>query len=705
METLENKFKQLGLNASRHTHAPVLNVEEMVKEYANKPEIQGLFSKNMFLKDKKGSLFLVSCMHDRAVNLKTLQTILGAKELRFADAALLQSTLGVAPGSVSPLAIVNDKDAKVQVVLDKAFQDAAALNFHPLDASATWTISGGALKTFLDDLGYAPKFVDLDAPAEAAAPAAPEPKKGGDKKAAKKNAAAEKADEGASGKVVLKESGLGLDETKEGNFAEWYTQVLTRSEMLDYYDISGCYILRPWAFAIWEFIQSYFDGKIKASGVQNCYFPMFVSEKALMTEKDHVEGFAPEVAWVTKSGSSDLAEKVAIRPTSETVMYPSYARWIRGHRDLPLRLNQWCNVVRWEFKQPTPFLRTREFLWQEGHTAHATSAEAKEQVYEILDLYRSVYEDLLAVPVVKGIKTEKEKFAGGDYTTTVEGFIPSTGRGIQAATSHGLGQNFAKMFNIVFENENKQKEFAWQTSWGITTRSIGIMVMIHSDNKGLVLPPRIAPQQVVLVPIFYKTDQDAIIAKGKELISTLTKAGIRATLDDRTNYLPGWKFNHWELKGVPIRIELGSRDLQKNEVVLVRRDTGVKTTAPMENLAASINHLLDDIQSSLFAKAKADRDNHIVRAEKWAPFYRGLQEDNMVLCPWCDTTACEESIKERTKGGADTAQTETGEKVQSLGLSAKSLCKPLEQDPIPEGTCCFACSNPAKTWVLFGRSY
>ena len=260
--------------------------------------------------------------------------------------------------------------------------------------------------------------------------------------------------------------------------------------MIDFYDISGCYILRPWSYSIWEAIQDFLDGQIKTLGVQNCYFPMFVSEARLNAEKDHVEGFAPEVAWVTKSGDGELNEPIAIRPTSETIMYPAFANWIHSHRDLPLKLNQWNNVVRWEFKHPTPFLRTREFLWQEGHTAHATLAEADKEVMQILGFYAAVYEELLAVPVIPGKKTEKEKFAGGHYTTTVEAYIPGTGRAIQGATSHNLGQNFGKMFKIEFEDQNGQKAIPWQNSWGLTTRTIGVMVMVHSDDKGLVLPPR-----------------------------------------------------------------------------------------------------------------------------------------------------------------------------------------------------------------------
>lgn len=324
--------------------------------------------------------------------------------------------------------------------------------------------------------------------------------------------------------------------------------------MLDYYSVSGCYILKPWSYTIWESIQEWFNSKIKEMGVENAYFPMFVSSKVLEREKDHIEGFSPEVAWVTRAGQSELEEPIAIRPTSETAMYPYYAKWIKSHRDLPLKLNQWNSVVRWEFKNPQPFLRTREFLWQEGHTAHLRKQEADVEVREILDLYRRVYEELLAVPVIPGIKSEKEKFAGGLYTTTIEGFIPTTGRGIQAATSHCLGQNFSRpeMFNIVVEDPDKdgEKLFAWQNSWGLSTRTIGVMVMIHGDNQGLILPPRVAGIQVVIVPcgVSAKTNKKELYDACDDLAKRLKKAGIRAKSDLREGYTPGYKFNDWEQK-------------------------------------------------------------------------------------------------------------------------------------------------------------
>jgi len=452
------------------------------------------------------------------------------------------------------------------------------------------------------------------------------------------------------------ETKLGVEADKVAQFNDWYTQVITRSDMLDYYDVSGCYILRPWAYGIWQQIQKYFDGEIRELGVENAYFPIFVSKSRLETEKDHIEGFAAEVAWVTKSGKSDLAEHIAIRPTSETVMYPAFAKWIKSHRDLPLKINQWCNVVRWEFKNPQPFIRTREFLWQEGHTAHASQEEAGKEVLEILDLYRSVYEELLAVPVVKGRKSEKEKFAGGDYTTTTECFIPATGRAVQGATSHQLGQNFARMFHIEYEDPTKtdgSKLLAWQNSWGLTTRTIGVMVMVHGDNKGLVLPPRVASIQVVIVPcgITAKTtaeEKASLLKKVSDMVEELSAASIRVEADLRDNYSPGWRFNHWEVKGVPVRLEIGPRDVVKNQAVYCRRDTLEKADLSLDNLVGNIRALLDTIHNAMFTRAKAERDQHMVIVRKWEDFVKTLDGKNIILAPWCQETPCEDAIKERS---------------------------------------------------------
>lgn len=500
---------------------------------------------------------------------------------------------------------------------------------------------------------------------------------------------------------------LGMEARKEDNLADWYSQIIIKAEMLEYYDVSGCYILRPWAYSIWERIQSFFDGEIKKIGVSNCYFPIFVSQAALQREKDHIADFAPEVAWVTRSGETELAEPIAVRPTSETVMYPAYAKWIQSYRDLPLKLNQWNNVVRWEFKHPQPFLRTREFLWQEGHTAFATFKEAKEEVLVILDLYRQIYEDLLAIPVVRGKKTEKEKFAGGDYTTTTEAYIAAAGRAIQGATSHHLGQNFSKMFDIVYEDpESGEKKFVYQNSWGITTRTLGVMTMVHGDNQGLVLPPNVACIQVVIVPCgitasLSEADRQTLYDACKAYEQSFVQAGIRVRGDYRENYSPGWKFNHWELKGVPLRMELGPRDVKNDQVVLVRRDTGQKITEKKEGLAQRVQSLLEDVQKSMFAKAKRELDENLVTAKAWSEFVGALDKSKIIMAPFCGIEDCEDEIKEMSK-----ADVEVEPGAPSMG--AKSLCIPFQQPgPIEKNMKCIRpeCKNAPQYYTLFGRSY
>ncbi|XP_027590045.1 bifunctional glutamate/proline--tRNA ligase isoform X4 [Pipra filicauda] len=514
------------------------------------------------------------------------------------------------------------------------------------------------------------------------------------------------SDGSGEGQGPKKQTRLGLEVKKEENLSEWFSQVITKAEMIEYYDVSGCYVLRPWAHAIWEAIRDFFDAEIKKLGVENCYFPMFVSQAALETEKSHISDFAPEVAWVTRSGKTELAEPIAIRPTSETVMYPSYAKWVQSHRDLPIKLNQWCSVVRWEFKHPQPFLRTREFLWQEGHTAFATYEEAAEEVLQILELYAQVYEDLLAIPVVKGRKTEKEKFAGGDYTTTLEAFISASGRAIQGATSHHLGQNFSKMFEIVFEDPKKpgEKQFAYQNSWGLTTRTIGVMTMIHGDNMGLVLPPRVACIQVVIIPCgitnsLSEEDRGALLKKCNEYCSRLLSVKIRVRADLRDNYSPGWKFNHWELKGVPVRVEVGPRDMKSQQFVAVRRDTGQKLTLSEHEAEDKLKQILEEIHANLYNRASEDLKSHMVVADNMEDFQKELDSGKIVQIPFCGEIECEDWIKKTTARDQDL---EPG----APSMGAKSLCIPFQ--PLRElqrGERCVCGKNPAKFYTLFGRSY
>lgn len=530
------------------------------------------------------------------------------------------------------------------------------------------------------------------------------------KRAFEKKAKAEKAAKKAADASGAKLSKLGLSTAKADNLSDWYTDVITKAQLIEYYDVSGCYILRPGAYSIWEFIQKFFDSEIKKLGVQNAYFPMFVSKAALEKEKDHIEDFAPEVAWVTKSGESDLAMPIAVRPTSETVMYPAYANWIQSHRDLPLKLNQWCNVVRWEFKQPQPFLRTREFLWQEGHTAFTTPEEAGVEVLQILELYSRVYQDLLALPVVKGRKTEKEKFAGGDYTTTVEAFIPAAGRAIQGATSHHLGQNFSKMFNIVYEDPEKPgmaKKHVYQNSWGLTTRTIGVMIMVHGDDRGIVLPPRVASIQVMIVPVGLKAGQshDDLFTKCSEVKDVLNALGIRTQTDTREQYSPGWKFNHWELKGIPLRMEIGPRDIAAASTTCVRRDTGEKLVIPQVGIGPALAALLEKIQADMFLSAKAKADAGIVSVNDWSDFTPALNDKKLLLVPFCGSKECESKIKEDSSAAAGPVG-ETDETTPSMG--AKSLCIPFEHqremradEKCIHPNCCLS----AVCICMFGRSY
>lgn len=701
---------ECGITAAVTTHAAVMNVAEHQEALTAAGVTAGVAVKCLLLKSKKKQIFCVIARHDRGTDMKFLAKVLGGGGFRFHSDL---TVIGVEAGSVTPLAVMNDADGAVTWAFDAslAAEGAEPMLVHPLENTGTVSLTWEEMKKFHAKHGKNEiVMVDFDAAPPAAAAG------GGGGGAKKKKAAG--AQQPKKYKSKKGETGVGIKADKLTDFPTWYSQVVTRSEMIDYYDISGCYILRPWSFSIWENIQTFLDGHIRASGVKNSYFPLFVSASRLQAEKDHIEGFAAEVAWVTKSGSSDLVEPVAVRPTSETIMYPAFAKWIRSHRDLPLRLNQWSNVVRWEFKNPTPFIRSREFLWQEGHSAFATADEAAVEVLHILDLYSRVYEELLAVPVVKGKKTEVEKFAGGDYTTTVEAFIPVTGRGIQGATSHGLGQSFAKMFNIQFESAaGKEKQLVWQNSWGLTTRTIGVMVMVHGDNKGLRLPPRVSPIQVIIVPIWFK-EKEPFHAKMNEIVDTLTAASVygtpvRCEADARETYNPGYKFNDWEMKGVPVRLELGPKELEKDEVVLVRRDTGAKQTVPVANLSTVIPALLREIQDNMLSQARQELSERITHASSWSEFTGALAKKNLSLIPFCNGVECEEDIKKRTGEECELEATEKAEDAdevpdeggEALTGAAKSLCIPFEQGPLAAGATCVGCGKAAVNHTLFGRSY
>ncbi|RLI17664.1 proline--tRNA ligase [Candidatus Bathyarchaeota archaeon] len=479
-------------------------------------------------------------------------------------------------------------------------------------------------------------------------------------------------------------SDIGVTVKKSENFSEWYTQVILKSELADYAPVKGCMIFRELSYAIWEKIQEIFDAKIKATGHKNVYFPLFIPEHFLKKEAEHFEGFVPEVAWVTMGGDTPLEEKLALRPTSETIMYATFAKWIRSWRDLPVKINQWCNIIRWDTKGTKLFLRTREFLWQEGHTVHATKEAADQEVMQILNEYKDLMENYLAIPVLKGKKSEREKFPGALYTTCLEAIMPD-GKALQMATSHHLGQNFSKVFKIKFLDKEEKEQYAWQTSWGFSTRLIGALVMVHGDDKGLVLPPKIAPIQVVIVPIPYKdVDTEQILAKAKEIYEKLHKNGIQVVLDDRTEYTPGWKFNDWELKGVPIRIEIGPRDLKQGQVTLARRDTFEKTAVKEENVTDAVTKLLKDIQRNLFEKAKGILEENITTVTAYKDFKKVLKEKGgFIRACWCGSSDCEKNVKE-----------ETGATIRIV---------PLEKERIFAN--CIYCGEEAKEVVYFARSY
>ena len=462
------------------------------------------------------------------------------------------------------------------------------------------------------------------------------------------------------------------------NFAQWYTDIVKKAELVDYSSVKGCMIIRPYGYALWENIQKYLDAKFKETGHENVYMPMFVPESLLQKEKDHVEGFAPEVAWVTKGGDNELTERLAVRPTSETLFCDHYSKIIESHKDLPKLYNQWCSVVRWE-KTTRPFLRTTEFLWQEGHTAHATAEEAQEETIKMLNVYAEMMENFLAIPVVKGQKTEKEKFAGAEATYTIESLMHD-GKALQSGTSHNFGDGFAKSFGIQYSDKNSQKQYVHQTSWGVTTRLIGAIIMVHGDDSGLVLPPRVAPTQVIIVPI--AQHKEGVLEKAEELRERISKvARVKADTSDK---MPGWKFNEWEMKGVPVRVEIGPKDIENNVAVLVRRDTREKEVVSLDNLETRICELLDEIHDNLYAKALQNREEKTFVAKTMEELKEIADtKPGFIKAMWCGDLACEEAIKEKA------------------GLTSR--CMPFEQEEITDT--CVCCGKKAKSMVYWGKAY
>ncbi|KAI5190275.1 prolyl-tRNA synthetase [Nematocida minor] len=493
-----------------------------------------------------------------------------------------------------------------------------------------------------------------------------------------------------------------IESTREKDFPKWFKETITKGEILEYHDINGCYVLRPSGFFIWNTIKLYFTQKIDTMDVKEAYFPMLVSSACLEKEKEHLANFAPEVAWITECGGKPLEKPVAIRPTSEVIMYPYFSKWIQSYRDLPLKLNQWCNILRWETTQTMPFVRGREFLWQEGHTAHFTREEADKEVFEILDLYKDVYKNLLAVPVIKGTKSKKETFAGADYTTTVEVFIPSTGKGIQAATSHSLGTNFSTMFDITVEDPSNPGSFmpVFQNSWGLSTRSIGVAILVHSDDRGLVVPPKVSSVQVVLVPCGFSKKvpeemRQKVIEEIEKIEKNLKALGIRAKADLAQNISHGQKFNQWEARGVPLRVELGPKDLEENSAYLSWRIDKTKKKVSLDGIAKNIQENLDNIHDTMYETAKIQRDSSKIHASSIEELNAALHNKKMATMAWCGTESCEDGIKKATE--------ERDKHGTVLMAGAKSLCIPFsEKKPVGK---CSACSNDAMHMGLFGRCY
>ncbi len=465
----------------------------------------------------------------------------------------------------------------------------------------------------------------------------------------------------------------------EEDFAKWYTDIVRKTDLADYTDTKGCIAIKPYGYAIWENIQKVADEKFKETGITNLYMPVLIPESMLNKEKEHVEGFAPEVAWVTYGGNEKLDERLCIRPTSETMMSTMYAKWVKSWRDLPILGNQWCNVLRWE-KETRPFLRSREFLWQEGHTVHETAEEAKERTLLMLDIYADIIENYLAIPVLKGKKTEKEQFAGAEATYTVETLMRD-GRALQAGTSHYFGQNFTKPFEVKFQNREGKEEYAYQTSWGISTRLIGGIIMAHGDNRGLKLPPKIAPTQVIIIPI--AMHKEGVLEKNRELYDRLKK-NFRMEIDERDNYTPGYKFNDCEMRGIPLRIEMGPRDIEENKAILVRRDTLEKETVSLDNIENRISELLEDIQNNMFNECLKRREEKTTVAYSLEEILKNLEENQgYVKTMWCTSRECEDKVKEVT--------------------GAPSRCMPFEQEHLADT--CAICGKKATKMIVWGRQY
>ena len=476
---------------------------------------------------------------------------------------------------------------------------------------------------------------------------------------------------------------IGITVKKSSDFSDWYTQCVLKSGIADYSPSKGFIILRPYGYAIWEIIREILDDELKQTGHKNGFLPVLIPESLLTREKNHFDGFMPEVFWVTRSGDCDLSEKLAVRPTSETLAYSMFSKWISSYRDLPLKLNFWNSALRAEIKSTKPLIRNSEFLWQEGHTAHTNESEADDEVRMILDIYKNLIEEYLAIPTISGFKTDKEKFVGAKYTTSLESLM-ADGKGLQMATSHNLGQNFSKPFEIKFLDRDTDEQFVWQTSWGISWRIIGAIIMVHGDDKGLILPPKISPTQVIIVPIYKDESKEIVKQKAYDLEKKLKESNIRVYTDDRDEYTSGWKFNDWEMKGVPLRVNIGPRDIQENQIELIRRDTKERFYVKEKELVNQTLYILKKIQSDMFTRAKNHLQTNIRSASSLEDLLSILDTTGgFVACAWCGKRECEDLVKEKTTADIRIIPFNTKNNVSS----------------------CIVCGNEITTEVYFGRAY
>lgn len=476
---------------------------------------------------------------------------------------------------------------------------------------------------------------------------------------------------------------IGITVTKNDDFSEWYTQVVLKAELADYAPVKGLIVLRPDGYSIWESIRSALDEKFRKEGIRNGFLPVLIPESLLGKEKKHFAGFNPEAFWVTHSGNNEIGDRLALRPTSETLAYSMYSKWIKSWRDLPLKINFWNTALRAEIKATKPFLRNSEFLWQEGHTVHTTPKEAEEEVMKILDIYKKTVEEELAIPVITGKKSEKEKFVGAVYTTTMESLMPD-GKALQMGTSHFLGQNFAKPFDVKFSDKDNVENYAWQTSWGVSWRLIGAMIMVHGDNKGLVLPPKVSPIQIVIVPIYYSEDDTKkVIEKANEIEKILLDKKIRVHVDRRSELTPGFKFHDWELKGTPLRIEIGPKDIAKQKVVIATRHNQEKTDLSIDKIDGEINGILEKIQNEMFDTAKKMLQERSISVDDYEKFKEELEKGGFLYAPWCGDESCEEKIKE-----------ETGAEIRVIPFDGKN-----------QSTKCVYCGKPSTITTIFARGY